>query len=486
MSLMSTARGRLFFFGALYFAQGVPWGFISVTLALYLTGAGMGEETLGRVIALSYLPWAFKPLLGPFADGLDLGRLGRRRPWILGAQLGMGVTLLVLAALDPRASMPLFLGLLFMHNAFAAAQDLGVDALAIELLGEDERGTGNSVMWASKYAGVGVGGAGFSAIGAAFGWRFLFLLMAALVFLIAILPALVREPPRPRLPPPTGAARRLGRVDRGIHVAAGVALCGAWPVYARAGSVTALWYVVFVGVAAALARTFLPGATPPQSRVIRGTLRAFTLRATLFGLLLFLVAPAASGMLSPLFVPLLKNRLGYSDVEIGTLNGLISSVASVVGALAGGILSDKLGRRRAIVLFTLLTISLYAAFGALSSLWSARPFLYGYVIASSLATGMLQATYLSLAMDLTDPAVGGTQFTTYMAVSNLRNSWSAWAGGLAAAALATPLVFALAAAVQAAALLLLPLVDPEEAKRAFRKGGGKEAPAAAAEEIAGA
>lgn len=481
MNLTSTARGRLFFFGALYFAQGVPWGFIAVTLALYLTGEGMGEEALGRVLALSYLPWAFKPLLGPLADGLDLGRLGRRRPWIVAAELGMGATLLVLAALDPRDTMPLFLGLLFAHNAFAAAQDVGVDALAVELLGEGERGTGNSVMWASKYAGVAVGGAGFSAIGAAFGWRWLFLLMAALILAIAILPAMVREAPRPPLAPRAGADRRLGGLDRGIHVAASLALLGAWPLYVRVGATSALWYVVFIAVATAVARTFLPGATPPRSRVITGTLRAFTLRATLLGLLLFLLAPAASGLIGPLLVPLLKNRLGYSDAEIGTLNGLLSNVASVVGALAGGILSDRIGRRRAITLFTIVTVALYAAFGGLAYLWSERPFVYGYVILLALAEGMLQATYLSLAMDLSNPAVGGTQFTTYMAVSNLRHSWTSWAGGRFAAALPAPMMFALAAAVQAASLLLLLLIDPEEAKRAFRKGKGEEAPPAAAE-----
>jgi PAT family beta-lactamase induction signal transducer AmpG len=111
VSLTSTARSRLFFFGALYFAQGVPWGFITVPLQTYMTGQGMGPKEIGSMISLAYMPWAFKPLLGPLTDAIDLGRLGRRRPWILGAEIGMGVTLLILAGLDLQGAMPRFLGL---------------------------------------------------------------------------------------------------------------------------------------------------------------------------------------------------------------------------------------------------------------------------------------------------------------------------------------------------------------------------------------
>jgi PAT family beta-lactamase induction signal transducer AmpG len=362
--------------------------------------------------------------------------------------------------------MQLFLGLLFAHNLFAAAQDVGTDALAVELLDERERGTANSVMWASKHAGVAVGGAGLTWVSVALGWRWIFPIMAAVILAIAILPTMVREPPRPAGAPASVA--RFGPIDWSIHIVVGLALFGAWPVYRWGGITSTIWYLIVLGIAGAAARMFLPGATPLRNRVIATTMRSFTLRATFFGLLLFSTAPAAGGLLGPLFVPLLKNRMGYSDGEIGTLNGIISGAASVAGALAGGILSDRIGRRRAIVLFSLITVGVYFAFGGLPGLWHARAFVYGYVIVIALAEGMLQATFLSLGMDLSNPAVGGTQFTTYMSAQNLKYSWASKLGGIAAT-VPVPMMFALAAALQAAALLLLPLVNPEEAKRAFRK-----------------
>lgn len=474
VDLSRSASGRLFLFGALYFAQGVPWGFISVTLALYLTGQGMGSGAIGEVLALSYMPWSFKPLLGPLADWLSFRR-GGRRAWIIGAGLGMGATLLTLAWLDPRGSMPTFLGLIFAHNLFAAAQDLGTDALAVELLAEHdhESGTANGVMWASKYLGVVVGGAGFSRVAAALGWRSLFLLMAALVLVVGLVPLIAREPAREPPPPLSRPARRWSRVDTAIHVSAGLLLCATWSVLTRYGLLTALWYAVGVVVLAAVARTFLPGATPPRNRVITGTLRSFALRATFAGLVLFLLAPAASNFLSALSVPMLKARMGYSDAEIGALNGLYSSVLSAAGAFAGGVLSDRLGRRKALALFTTATAALYLGFGLFEARWGERTFVYGMMLAIAFADGMVHATYLSLGMDLSNPAVGGTQFTAFMGLSNVRNSWSSWLGGQVAEVISAPRMYLLAAAVAMVPLVLLPLVDPAQAKRAFRKKDAK-------------
>ncbi|WP_218920242.1 MFS transporter [Chondromyces crocatus] len=418
MDLSRTRLGRLFLFGALYFAQGVPWGFISLPLSLYLTGQGMGPEAIGKVLALAYLPWSLKLFIAPLSDALDLGRLGRRRPWILASQFGMGATLLALAGLDPKGAMEPFLALIFLHNLFAAAQDVGVDAFAIDVLEEHERGTANGVMWSMKYAGVAVGGGGFAMISGSIGFRGLFLIMATMIFVVAVLPAMVRERPRP----------------------------------ARASVLT---------------------ETP---RVLLTTLRSFALRATFFALILYVLAPAGSGLLGAMASPFFKNRLGYSDEEIGALSGLYAAGLSAVGAFAGGVLSDRLGRRRAVLLFTLISAAIHVAFSLLEARWGSRTVVYSLALTGAFADGMLQATYLSLAMDLSNPAVGGTQFTAFMSLANVRNSWTAWLGGRAAERLSAPEMYLLAAASLIAPLVLLPLVNPEQAKRAFRKKDEGPAP----------
>ena len=44
-------------FGALYFAQGVPWGFIAVGFVVFLTDLGLDNTAMGSALGLAYLPW---------------------------------------------------------------------------------------------------------------------------------------------------------------------------------------------------------------------------------------------------------------------------------------------------------------------------------------------------------------------------------------------------------------------------------------------
>src|SRR5687768_11713569 len=91
---------RLFVLGALYFAQGIPWGFIAVGYVVFLTDQGLDNTAVGSAIGLAYVPWSFKPLFGPLIDRFPSLRFGRRRPYIIGAQLLMGLTILMLLAID--------------------------------------------------------------------------------------------------------------------------------------------------------------------------------------------------------------------------------------------------------------------------------------------------------------------------------------------------------------------------------------------------
>ena len=102
MPALSESRPlRLFVLSALYLAQGLPWGFISVSYVVFLTDLGLDNDAIGSALALAYLPWSFKLVAGPFLDRIPVGRFGRRRPVIIVAELLMGATLLLLLGVDP-------------------------------------------------------------------------------------------------------------------------------------------------------------------------------------------------------------------------------------------------------------------------------------------------------------------------------------------------------------------------------------------------
>ena len=114
---------------------------------------GLGPEAIGLFVASLYLPWAFKWAMGPFVDTFSSERFGRRRTWIFLMQLGMMATLLAAMSVDFVGQLKLFTAIIFLHNAFAATMDVAIDALAVSVLPEDERGSANGFMFAGASIG---------------------------------------------------------------------------------------------------------------------------------------------------------------------------------------------------------------------------------------------------------------------------------------------------------------------------------------------
>jgi PAT family beta-lactamase induction signal transducer AmpG len=400
----SQAPFRLLLLGGLYFAQGVPWGFVTVALAMRLVSLGLGPSVIGGLVAMATLPWTFKPLLGPLVDRADFGRFGRRRPIIVLSQIAMATTLLALAPIDPTRALPLFAILVIVHNVFGAAQDVASDALAIEILDEHERGRASGFMFASKYGGTLVGGPSLAWVAERAGWGVGHVLGAALLLLPTMLV----------LRMPAEAAR--------------------------------------------------PAGGPGVARVLREALRSFGRRIAVVAGLFALVAGAGDTLLYPLVFPLYRQRLGFSQDQV-TLLMTLSAAFPVAGNLIGGALSDRLGRRRAIVLAAILSSAAHLGFSASAPLWPSLTFVACYAAIAGMATGMLYAGMLALFMDVTNPRAAATHFQVYMALVNVRGTWTAYAGGRAAEALPAPAVYLIGAVMQIAPLLLLFALDPRAAAR---------------------
>jgi PAT family beta-lactamase induction signal transducer AmpG len=187
-------------FGGLYFAQGVPWGFVTVAITLRLTTLGISSAQLGELIFVATLPWIGKPVLGPLVDRVSFGRWGRRKPFVLLAEAGMALTLLAMAFVSPMDQLWWFSALLFLHNVLVSAQDVGTDALAIDLLSPEERGRANGIMSAAKFFGVVVGGQGLLWIAGQAGWPAAYACAIGLLLLPAALVWGLHESPAPDRP----------------------------------------------------------------------------------------------------------------------------------------------------------------------------------------------------------------------------------------------------------------------------------------------
>lgn len=139
LSLMASLRhpktGYVLLFG---FASGLPYALLLGTLYAWLTEAEVDVETMG-VFSLIGLAYAFKFLWSPALDRVDiplLRRLGKRKQWIVTAQLLLGAILVLLSLLNPLTTLGLF-SLLAGIGAFASAtQDVVIDAWRVDVADE--------------------------------------------------------------------------------------------------------------------------------------------------------------------------------------------------------------------------------------------------------------------------------------------------------------------------------------------------------------
>jgi MFS transporter, PAT family, beta-lactamase induction signal transducer AmpG len=425
--LLSTKPGRLSAFFLLYVTEGIPLGFTAIAVATQMRRQGVGVAEIGAFVGWLYLPWAFKWAYGPFVDVLSSERLGRRRTWIVLAQVMMILTLLAGLPVDFTAEVKLFTALVAVHNVFAATQDVAIDALAVNTLRADERGLANGLMFAGQNVGQAVGGAGTLFLAPYFGFRATFFFVAACIALVTILVSLrLREPRGPPRPERSGAA--------------------------------------------------LPSAANDIRAFVREALGAFFGSRAAFVGLLFALLPAGAFALSLALQSNLAVELGLGDRAIATL-AFWSTLVAALGCVAGGWASDRLGRRRMLALFIAATAlpTLYLAHAMSRAGWvmpvdvkgagrAAAPHLlvatfWATTLLHSAFHGLMFGTRTALFMDITTPRVAATQFTAYMALLNLVTSYSAAWQGLALSRWGYPTTLVIDAGVGLLGLSLLPLVS---------------------------
>lgn len=433
-NLLATARGRLAAFFLLYVTEGVPLGFAATAVAAQLRRMGVGPAEIGAFVAMFYLPWAFKWAFGPMVDVFRSKRFGHRRAWILFTQLGMVLTLLCLLPISLPEGLALFTAVLFVHNLIAAAQDVAIDALAVNTLAPQERGLANGLMFAGASLGQAVGGAGVLWV-MGFGGG-LPAGIGTVVVTILLVTGLVTWPMKEAL---------AVAVAGGLH-----------------------------GVAAAAAAAAVHGQGWSQAL---GQMREFTRQAfqsflgtrAAFGGVFFALLPAGAMSLSLALQTNLAVELGMDDNEVALL-ALVSTLISGVCMVIGGFVADKLGVRRMLALYTALMSlpglylawRLYQAGYVMPRQAGAPPLpelireLWVATVAFNVALGLMYGTRMAVFMNITNPVVAGTQFTAYMAMANLAISTSAAWQGVSTEAWGYPATLALDSAVGLISLALLP------------------------------
>ncbi|MDR6357453.1 MFS family permease [Pseudomonas psychrotolerans] len=188
------------------FAAGLPAMLVFSTLSVWLREAGVSRETIGYAswITLAYaFKWVWSPMLDLWKLPL-LGRLGRRRSWLVLSQVVVGLGLVGMALCNPQQHLEQLIALAVLVAFASATQDIAVDAYRLEIAG-DERQAALAACYMTGYriaALLASAGALFLAeeLGSSkldysqSAWATTYLLFALLVVPSLITSLLIREP----------------------------------------------------------------------------------------------------------------------------------------------------------------------------------------------------------------------------------------------------------------------------------------------------
>jgi PAT family beta-lactamase induction signal transducer AmpG len=358
-----------------YFTQGVPVGLFFYAIPAWLASNGASTAAVAGVVSASILPWTLKFFLGFFMDRYTYLPMGRRRIWIIGAQSTIVVMLLLAAILSPGPKEIWLLSMLgFLVNSGTAFQDVSIDSLAVDIMPEDERAKAAGVMFGGQVLGIAAstffGGQLIAIYGPVAGYLTASLIVTGvLIFGICICE---REGEK-RFPWSDGAAH-----PRNVHLQV-----EAW------------------------------------KPLLINSWKAMLAPLSLVALIVFFVRTMPSGIAEAYHPGLATNTGGWTQTGYTNTISAAQFAVGVFALMLGGWAVAKIGAQRAALIMCLLVSAFAIGFGLASGYWSNASLLIAYFWQIEFLAVMLTVAFIPIAMRLCDPRVAATQFTLYMAASNV-------------------------------------------------------------------
>ena len=397
-SLLRSLRSpRLIAILFLGFSSGLPYMLMASSLKIWLRREGIDLGTIG-FISLVMLPYSLNFLWAPVLDRFTPSALGRRRSWILIAQVGLILSLTGLGFAQPSVSLGAVVAFAVTVSFFSATQDIGIDAYRREILRDEEQGIGASFIVYGYRVGILVS-SGFGlwlvdpeTVGLSFNQ--MWWLMAALVLVGVVTTLLMREP-EVVYPPPTFAQAVVQPFVEFLS---------------RRGSLLVLAFV-----------------------------------------LLFKIGDSFAGsMAAPYYVD-----IGFSDGQIAEAAKAVGFFSTMAGLFLGGLVIFRLGVLKALFIFAFLQAASTALFALLTVTgpeWWALATIVGFEDVSS---GMGTAALVAFMALLADRRYTATQYALLSSLASLGRTFFSGFAGETAQALGYSSFFLLGSAMAIPGIVLI-------------------------------
>ena len=311
--------------------------------------AGVDLSVIG-MMALVGLPYTLKFLWAPFLDRFTLPFLGRRRGWMLVAQIALTASIAGLGRSDPIQNPWMLAFAAFLVTFFSASQDIAVDAYRREDLTDEELGLGSSLYINGYRVGMLLASGGGLIMADHMDFSMVYLILAGCM-LPGILTTLLT--PEPATPAGTPRTMREAVVDPLVEY------------FSRKDAVLILVFILLYKVGDTM----------------------------------------ASAMTTPFYLD-----IGFSKSEIGAVVKLFGFWATIAGGLAGGITMLRLGINRSLWIFGFLQAASTAGFALLANVGYSIPLLSAVIAFENLSSGMGTAAYAAFMASITNRKFTATQY----------------------------------------------------------------------------
>ena len=367
----------------LYFAQGVPWFFVAGALVIFLVDNGsMDDEQKRALISAGMLPWIVgKLVLGPIIDRYQIPAMGRRRPWVLLSQLGMILTMAAFLLVEDPAEDLEMLGLFFLiHNIFAALQDVSSDALAVDMLADEELPLANGLMFVAKGLGAMFAMIVLLRVLSDSNFQAALMVQIAVLSLVMLVPLFILERPGDKRFPWSNDGSDENASSQDVM-------------------------------------TF--------GEILAGFKGAVSNRTAKMALLLCTVMWIGGGMGTGLGVIdfqwefLFVEDLKWDAQDFADFRAVPIFFATMLGFLIGGFLGSKFGSKRTLTYAVAVGTVMTVAWSLLRSNWTDSGFMMQIWLLWTLVWAIVGANLLAFLMSVTTKDIGGTQFSIYMTLINV-------------------------------------------------------------------
>jgi PAT family beta-lactamase induction signal transducer AmpG len=410
------------------FSAGLPFMLVFSTLSAWLREVGIERATIGMLSWVGII-YSIKFFWAPVVDRLPLPLLhrllGRRRSWMLLAQVGIAVGLFHMAQLNPVGHLGTMAALALLVAFSSATQDIAIDAWRIEAAPQPMQGVMAAAYQLGYRIAIMVGSAGALWIAADHGWMAAYTAMAAMVG-VGILTTLVIAEPEPRVAQQSLAQeqRVIDWLERKAHWPAAMQQAGSWFV----GAVVCPFVDFFTRYGKRLAVLML-------AFIASYRLTDFTMGV----------------MANPFYLD-----VGYTLKEIAAVAKGYGVVMSILGTILGGVAVARLGTVKSLVVGSLLVIGSNLMFMTLA--FQDDPSLVGLAVvisADNLAMGVAGTALIAYLSSLTSASYTATQYALFSSMYALPGKLLMGTSGFVVDAIGYPWFFVYTSSLGIPALVML-------------------------------